>query len=178
LKESYPLSIKQVLKHEGGYVNHPSDPGGATNKGITQLTYNAWRKSKGLPMRSVKLLEDAEVGAIYKQNYWDKVHGDELPVGVDYAVFDFAVNSGPARAAKFLQRLVGVAADGIIGPATVIAATAKQFGLVDKLCDERLRFLQTLPHWRVFKNGWTSRVAGVRAVAKSMRKAYAGAQSA
>lgn len=178
MKSSYPLSLQRVLKHEGGFVNHPSDPGGATNKGITQITYNAWRKANRLPLRSVKLITTAEIEAIYKKNYWDKVKGDDLPIGVDYAVFDFAVNSGPARAAKFIQRLTGVTADGIIGPATVAAATTKQFGLVDKLCNERLRFLKSLPHWRVFKNGWTSRVAEVRAVAKSMRKAYAEAKAA
>lgn len=175
MKSSYTLSLKRVLKHEGGYVNHPSDPGGATNKGIIQRTYNAWRRAKGLPLRSVKLITDDEVAAIYKSSYWDKIKGDDLPVGVDYAVFDFAVNSGPARAAKFLQRLTGVTADGVIGPATVAAATAKQFGLVDRLCDERMRFLQTLPHWRVFGKGWSSRVTEVRTVAKSMRKALADA---
>lgn len=175
MKSSYPLSIKLVLKHEGGYVNHPSDPGGATNKGITQATYNSWRKAHGQSVRSVKLIEQSEVEAIYKKNYWDKVRGDDLPVGIDYAVFDFAVNSGPARAAKFIQRLAGVPADGIIGPATVAAATSKQFGLVDKLCNERMRFLQTLPTWRVFGKGWSNRVTEVRTVAKSMRKALADA---
>lgn len=175
MKESFSLALTEVLKHEGGYVNHPRDPGGATNKGVTQATYDGYRKTRGLAPRSVKLITWDELKDIYTNLYWNKVKGDQLPVGVDLAVFDFAVNSGPARAAKFIQSLTGVAADGIIGPATIAAVNEKQFGLVDRLCDERLRFLKSLPHWGTFGKGWSRRVESVRTVAKSMRKAYAEA---
>lgn len=173
MKESFSLALTEVLKHEGGYVNHPQDPGGATNKGVTQGTYNDYRRSKGLPNRTVKQITWDELKDIYYSRYWLKVQGDALPVGVDLAVFDFAVNSGPTRAAKFLQSLVGVPADGIIGPRTIDATKKKQFGLVDRLCDERLRFLQSLRHWSTFGKGWKRRVEEVRTVAKSMRKQYA-----
>lgn len=173
MKESFGLALKEVLRHEGGYVNHPADPGGATNKGVTQATYNGYRKSKGQASRSVKQITEDELKDIYQSLYWNKIRGDDLPVGVDLAVFDFAVNSGPARAAKFLQSLVGVTADGVIGPKSIEAANSKQFGLVDRLCDERLRFLQSLKTWATFGKGWSNRVSSVRTVAKSMRKEYA-----
>ncbi|WP_348629672.1 glycosyl hydrolase 108 family protein [Mesorhizobium sp. WSM3860] len=103
---------------------------------------------------------------LYRRFYWDAVSGDELPDGVDYAVFDFAVNSGPGRAAKYLQAALGVAQDGRIGPATLAAARAKPAGVViDMLCDARLAFLQRLPTWPTFGNGWRARVASVRSEA-------------
>ena len=172
MKDNFDPCLKQVLKYEGGYVNHPQDPGGATNRGITQAVYNSWRRSRGLPIRSVKLITGEEVKAIYRQNYWDKVRGDELPIGIDLAVFDYAVNSGVSRAAKLLQSLVGVKADGIIGPATLRAVSAHQFGLTDKLCNERLKFLKSLHHWRTFGKGWERRVSSVRAIGKTMRKLH------
>lgn len=173
MKSSFDLCLAQVLKHEGGYVNHPRDPGGATNKGITQGTYDAWRVSNRLTKRSVKLLTEDELKVIYKKNYWDAVRGDDLPVGIDLAVFDFAVNSGVSRATRILQHLVKVKVDGQLGPATLRAVSANQLGLTDKYCDARLAFLRSLPHWATFGKGWGRRVESVRALAKNMRKAYA-----
>jgi lysozyme family protein len=173
MKASYPLALKKVLEYEGGFVDHPKDPGGATNKGITQGTYNGWRSRQGLPAQTVRRITDAEVQAIYRRDYWDKVRGDDLPVGVDLAVFDFAVNSGVSRAVRFVQQLAGVTADGIIGPNTLAAINAAQAGLVDRLCDARLSFLKSLKTWPTFGRGWSRRVASVRSVSKSMRKAYA-----
>ena len=173
MKQSFYKSLNEVLKHEGGYVNHPKDPGGATNRGVTQRTYDAWRASRKLPKRSVRLLTPEELTALYRQNYWDAVRGDELPVGIDYAVFDFAVNSGVSRAVRLLQQLVGVKVDGQLGPATLRATSAKQFGLTDKYCNARLSFLRSLHHWATFGRGWGRRVESVRASAKQMRKTYA-----
>jgi lysozyme family protein len=173
MKNSFYKSLDEVLKYEGGYVNHPKDPGGATNRGVTQGTYDAWRASKGYRRRNVKLLTPDELTAIYKNNYWDAVRGDDLPVGIDFAVFDFAVNSGISRAVRMLQQLVGVKADGLLGPATLRAASAHQFGLTDKYCNARLTFLQHLHHWATFGRGWGRRVESVRATAKRMRKNYA-----
>ncbi|MDX8449109.1 glycosyl hydrolase 108 family protein [Mesorhizobium captivum] len=102
----------------------------------------------------------------YRRFYWDAVLGAELPDGIDYAVFDFAVNSGPGKAAKYLRAVLGVAEDSRVGPATLAAARAKPAGVViDTLCDARLAFLQRLPTWPTFGKGWGARVASVRAEA-------------
>jgi lysozyme family protein len=124
---NYPDILKRVLKHEGGYTNHPRDRGGPTNKGITQGVYDDFRELAGLPVRSVKLLAPEEMAAIYDRQYWDKVAGDMLPGGLDYAVFDFGVNSGVGRANQYLQRclasrkLYDGRIDGIVGIRTLAA---------------------------------------------------------
>lgn len=152
-----------VLAHEGGWSDHPSDPGGATMKGVTQAVYSAYRLRHGLPVQSVRNISDDELEAIYRRQYWDVVRGDDLPPGLDYAVFDFAVNSGPSRAAKFLQRILGVEADGVIGERTLDAAHARSAGpLIVALCDARLAWLKTLRTWATFGRGWERRVNGVR----------------
>ena len=161
MKENFRSSLTQVLKYEGGYSNHPRDPGGATMKGVTQRVYDAWRRKHSLAPRSVRYLEQNELEAIYKHDYWDKVHGDDLPSGVDLAVFDLAVNSGVSRAAKMLQACAGVAQDGIIGPAT-LAAVRHNPKCHIALCDRRLAFLQRLGTWSTFGKGWGARVADVK----------------
>lgn len=169
MRQNYDKALSAVLVHEGGYVNHPRDPGGATNRGVTQTVYDDWRVTHGLPERSVKAITDAEVMAVYRQNYWNRVKGDELPSGVDYAVFDFAVNSGISRAIRYLQTAAGVESDGVIGPMTLEAVRAMSApGLIDRLCDERLAFLKRLPIFDTFGKGWTRRVEDVRAKAKAM----------
>lgn len=161
--DRYSQCIPLVLKHEGGYVNHPADPGGATNKGVTQKTYDGWRDKQGLPRQSVRNIADSEVQAIYRRDYWDAVRGDDLPAGVDYAVFDFAVNSGINRASRFLQDVVRVAADGKIGPATLAAVKAMEArDVVNRLCDARMAFLRGLNTFPTFGRGWTARVDEVR----------------
>jgi lysozyme family protein len=160
MKENYPQALKQVLKYEGGYVDHPKDPGGPTNKGVTQAVYDSWRKSQNLPTQSVRAIADSEVAAIYKNLYWDRVSGDLLPDGVDFAVFDFAVNSGVSRAAKTLQAVVGVTQDGVIGPAT-IQATKTYVAMA--VTNKRLAFMQSLSIWSTFGKGWSARIADVKA---------------
>lgn len=160
MKENYAQALKQVLKYEGGYVDHPKDPGGPTNKGITQAVYDAWQKSQDLPTQSVRNISDATVAAIYKQQYWDRINGDNLPAGVDFAVFDFAVNSGVSRAAKTLQAVVGVTQDGVIGPAT-IQATKTYVAMT--VTNKRLAFMQSLSIWSTFGKGWAARIADVKA---------------
>ena len=160
MKENYPQALKQVLKYEGGYVDHPKDPGGPTNKGITQAVYDNWRRSQKLPTQSVRAIADSEVAAIYKNLYWDRVSGDLLPDGVDFAVFDFAVNSGVSRAAKYLQAVVGVTQDGQIGPAT-IQATKTYVAMA--VTNKRLAFMQSLSIWSTFGKGWSARIADVKA---------------
>lgn len=165
----FPNILAKVLVHEGGYVNHPKDPGGATNKGITQRTYDAWRSKNVLPIQSVRNILTGEVQAIYKQDYWDAVRGDDLPDGVNYAVFDFAVNSGINRASRYLQAVVGANQDGKIGPETIAKTKAlPPASVIDALCDRRMTFLKGLSHWPTFGKGWTRRVEAVRKDAKGM----------
>lgn len=169
MKDNFPAALKAVLKHEGGYVNNPHDPGGATNKGITQETYNGYRLDEGLAKRDVRLINFLEISMIYRKRYWDKIRGDDLPSGVDYCVFDFAVNSGVLRVSKFLQRVVGAAADGQIGPGTIAAVQqTTPYVIIDKLCDMRLGFLKKLAIFKFFGRGWTTRVEEVRETAKGM----------
>ena len=171
MKRNFKKAIELVLKHEGGYVDHPSDPGGATNLGITRATLAAYRGlSVGeLPKSDVKRLTRHEAEAIYKKNYWDKVSGDELANGVDYAVMDYAVNSGVSRSAKALQGIVGAKVDGVIGVMTLRAANEyDDQQLIERLCDGRLSFLQRLRHWKTFGKGWRRRVVGVKAKAVDM----------
>jgi lysozyme family protein len=168
MKSNYETCIALVLKHEGGYVNNPKDPGGATNLGVTKKVWEEW-VGKPVSLDEMKALTVKDVTPLYKAQYWDRVRGDDLPAGVDYAVMDVAVNSGVVRAAKFLQAALGLTADGIIGPATLAAAeAANPRQLVTDVCDKRLAFMQALPIWSTFGNGWSRRVKEVEEKAFEM----------
>ena len=119
MQHNLTKALKVILHHEGGYVNHPKDPGGETNLGVTKRVYEEWGGTK-----SMKDLTPEDVEPIYEKNYWDRCKCDELPNGLDLCVFDFAVNAGTGRAAKYLQKLVGATADGAIGPATMRSVNA------------------------------------------------------
>ena len=159
-------NTKQVLKwlgaSEGGYVNHPDDPGGPTNMGVTQRTYNAWRRSTGHSgHKSVKHITRDEADNIFVYQYFRPIWFDKLPSGLDYAMADFSVNSGPKRAVKFLQRILKVKVDGIMGLHTLAAINDHKVDeLIVTLCDNRLRWMKTLSTWRIFKGGWEPRVMG------------------
>lgn len=164
-KNFQPLA-EQLLGIEGGVSDRPlnEDPGGLTNMGITQAVYDQWRALRSLPPKSVREITSQEAVAIGKANYWQPIQGDKLPSGVDFAVFDYAFNSGPAQAVKDLQRVLNVAADGIVGLATLEAlAVADTEAVINGVCDNRLAFMKKLKNWRANANGWTSRVAHVRA---------------
>ena len=168
MKENFVDALIHVLKHEGGYVNHPADPGGMTNLGVTRAVWEEWvgRESNEKEMRS---LTPEMVAPLYRRKYWDKIQGDSLPDGVDYAVFDMAVNSGPGRAAKFLQELVGAKPDGAIGPMTLTAVNKKDpKELVTAYNAKRQAFLESLPTFATFGKGWSTRVAGVNTEALAM----------
>jgi lysozyme family protein len=170
MQRNFARALKLVLAHEGGYVDHPKDPGGATNKGITIATYRRYVKKDGTK-DDLRRISDADVARVYQKHYWDKVRGDDLPDGLDYAVFDFAVNSGTGRAPKYLQRVLGVAQDGVIGPATIKAAhDANVPFAIDRLCDDRMAFLRGLKTFSTFGRGWTNRVSGVRIEAHKMAR--------
>jgi lysozyme family protein len=170
---SFKAALARVLVHEGGFSDHPRDPGGATNQGITQRTYDAYRRSKKAALRSVRKMTAPERDAIYRRQYWDAIKGDKLPSGVDYVVFDGAVNSGPHQSIKWLQRALGSAyrgqIDGVIGLATFAAleATEDHDALIDRICDRRMAFLRALQTWSDFAGGWTRRVQNVRAIGKA-----------
>ena len=168
MKASWDASFEMVLQHEGGYVNDPRDPGGRTNLGVTQRAWEAYL-NRSVTETEMRKLTPADVKSFYKAMYWDKIKGDQLPAGVDYAAYDLAVNSGVGRAAKYLQEIAGVPADGIIGPKSLEAIKAcNPKELVDALCDMRFDFLKRLPTFNTFGKGWSIRVADVKAKATGM----------
>ena len=167
MKENFDLALRALLKHEGGFSNHPADPGGMTNLGVTKTVWEEWVGHE-VDEKTMRALTPEIVGPMYKAKYWDKIKGDDLPDGVDYAVFDAAVNSGPGRAAKWLQACVGVEQDGGIGPKTLQAVFAFGGDLVEDYGKRRLSFLMDLPHWATFGKGWSRRVAEVVSVAGNM----------
>jgi len=152
-----------LMEHEGGFVNHPSDPGGMTNWGVTKATYErfTWRDVTEAEMRS---LTQDDVRPIYRQMYWDKVRGDDLPAGVDWCVFDFAVNAGISRAIKMLQTASGSAADGIIGPNTLLAVERNDpEALISSYSTMRQAYYESLTDlFKTFGRGWTRRVDETR----------------
>jgi lysozyme family protein len=169
VRTSFDTALANVLAHEGGYVDNPHDKGGPTNRGITQHVYSDWLRDRGLPDMPVKSISPAEVLSIYKSLYWNPVKGDRLPSGVDYAAFDFAVNSGTGRASRYLQQAVGVVQDGVIGPNTLaVVSAAPATAVIDTLCDLRLAYLRQLRDFQYFGDGWTSRISDVRVKAKAM----------
>jgi lysozyme family protein len=168
MKNNFDSALKAMLHHEGGFVNHPADPGGMTNLGVTKRVWEEWVGHE-VDEKTMRALTPDLVGPMYKAKYWDKIKGDDLPDGVDYAVFDAAVNSGPGRAAKWLQACVGVEQDGGIGPKTLAAVAAfDPKELVEGYTKRRLSFLMDLSHWPTFGKGWSRRVAEVQTVASSM----------
>ena len=170
MKENWDSCFTMVLKHEGGYVNHPKDPGGMTNLGVTK---RAWEQyvDHDVTEADMRALTPETVKPFYKAMYWDKIKGDDLPSGVDYAAYDLAVNSGVGRAAKYLQQIAGVPADGIIGRISMEAIKSCDAAeMVDSICDRRLDFLKALPTWDTFGKGWGRRVAEVEAKASEMAK--------
>jgi len=158
-----------VLQNEGGYVDNPQDPGGATNLGCTKAVWEQY-VGHAVTKDDIAALTPENVEPLYRSKYWDAINGDNLPVGVDYAVFDFAINSGPSRAAKTLQTVLGVTpVDGQIGPATLAACeTANPRDVATAVCEARLAFLQSLPVYATFGKGWSRRVSEVEQTAFNM----------
>jgi lysozyme family protein len=161
-------SFKLMLKSEGGFVNHPSDPGGMTNLGVTKATWENWvgRESDEAEMRG---LTPEKVEPLYKKKYFDAVRGDELPMGLDYLMFDFAVNAGAGRAIKTLQTAVGVTPDGGFGPMTMAAVQAVDpVELIERFSQAKENFYRSLTTFSTFGKGWLNRVADVKVKASAM----------
>jgi len=160
--------VEIIFKHEGGYVDHPNDPGGATNMGITHKTLAGWR-GEPVTKEDVRNLTKDEAGEIYRANYWNALNCDTLPLGVDLVVFDFGVNAGVSRAAKLLQRIVHVEQDGQVGPITSGAAGAIDARhIVVTFSEGRMVHYRGLRIWDTFKNGWTRRTRETEDAALAM----------
>lgn len=160
----FDMALPIILAHEGGYVDHPRDPGGATNLGVTIGTLSGHLGRKATK-QEVRALTVQAVAPIYRKGYWDAVRADHLASGVDLVTFDAAVNSGPARSARWLQRAVGVKQDGKIGPVTLQAAAKRDAKTVIRAAtDIRLAFLRGLKTFDVFGRGWSRRVGEIRAL--------------
>ena len=165
MNTEFSPALAAVLVHEGGFSNHPRDPGGATMKGVTQRVYDGFRKRHNVAPRSVALISTTEIAAIYRGQYWDAIKGDSLPPGVGYAVFDGAVNSGPAQAVKWLQRALRMnMVDGNLGDATLAAVNAHldHDRLIADMLALRLAFMKRLKTWDAFGKGWSARVRDVQ----------------
>ena len=146
-----------ILHHEGLFSAHPSDPGGATMRGVTQAVWEDW-VDRPVTEDEMKSLTVADVTPIYKQNYWDRVKADDLPSGVDFAVFDLAVNGGVGRGAKMLQAVVGVKQDGGIGPQTLAAvANMDAVDIIYNYTARREDFYRSLSTFDTFGRGWLRR---------------------
>lgn len=171
-QERFDRSLRALLRHEGGYVDHPRDPGGATNLGITLGTARAWRLDLDgdgdVDKDDVRLLKPETAAPVYRKGYWDACACGKLPAGVDYMIFDLAVNSGTKRAKRYLQRAAGVTEDGIIGPKTLKAVAAVGARrMVDRLSGIRGEFYHSLPTFPTFGRGWMRRLREVTATANS-----------
>jgi lysozyme family protein len=171
MKHNADMAIRKILEHEGGFVNHPNDPGGATNKGITIATFRQYIKTNGT-VDDLKALTVQQAVDVYKAEYWDKVCGDDLPSGVDYTVVDFAVNSGPTRAAEYLQAALTITQDGAIGPWTIKAANhVDARPLINIINSNRLAFMKRIQGgklWDTFGKGWQRRVDDVRSTSLAL----------
>jgi lysozyme family protein len=161
---SYDEALRRLLAHEGGYTNHPSDPGGPTNFGITIYDYQKYVKP-GATAADVRAMKLAEAKSIYRAKYWDSQRCTDLPAGVDDSIFDYGVNSGIGRSGKVLRRVCGLPASSSIVNDQVLVAVAKRdpAALIAAINDERLLFLKGLKTWSVFGTGWARRVKEVKA---------------
>jgi len=168
MQSNYDKCLETILHHEGGYVNHPKDPGGETNLGVTKRVYEEFGGTKDMKDLTVE-----DVAPIYKQGYWDKPKGDDLPGGSDLCVFDFGVNAGPGRAAKYLQTMIGTVADGGIGPNTLRALSGyvEEHGIektIDNYQEARQKYYEQLSTFDTFGKGWTRRVNETTELAKTI----------
>ena len=165
---NFDACLALVLKSEGGYVNNKADPGGMTNLGVTKRTYEQY---VGHPVdeETMRGLTPDTVAPLYRKMYWNAVRADDLPDGLDYCLFDIAVNSGPTKAIKLMQSAVGTPQTGQITDRDVQLANAGDtFSLITKICNERLVFLQSLNTWATFGKGWSNRVGFVQRTATKM----------
>lgn len=163
MKQNFDQCLTWLLAHEGGFVDHPNDPGGMTNKGITARVYSQWLADTmdvdtEITEEMMRNIPDNHVEQIYREEYWNRVAGDNLPAGLDLSVFDWAVNSGVGRSARTLQKILAVKADGAIGPQTLAAVAAHDTEqLITDMYSRRQAFYERLKTFEHFGKGWTRR---------------------
>ena len=173
MESNFRFALQHVLSSEGGFVNHPADPGGMTNLGVTARTWGDW-VGHTPSEKEMRELTPEKVAPLYKRRYWDACRADDLVSGLDLCVFDTAVNSGAGRSIKLLQECLGVAVDGGIGPNTLASARAHCVTpedtklLINQFCDKRLEFWKSLPTFARYGNGWSARGERVRKAALAM----------
>jgi lysozyme family protein len=157
MNQNFEKCLDMLLKHEGGYVNHPSDPGGMTNLGVTKRTYDEFHGTD-IDEAGMRNLTVEDVTPIYRRNYWDRCRCGDLPSGVDWAVMDASVNHGTGRAAKFLQKAVMVEQDGAIGPRTIMAVNDNDpTEVINRMAVYRDAFYRSLSTFKTFGRGWIKR---------------------
>ena len=167
---TFEFAMRLLLRHEGGFVNHPKDPGGMTNLGVTKAVWDA-HTGKDASEADMRALTQVAVQPVYKARYWDAIHGDDLPHGVDYCLFDCAVNSGPGRAVKLAQYVLHQKVDGSLGKNTLAAINAADpVELIEDYSQRRLDFLKSLPTWPTFGTGWGKRVSDVEIESKAFAR--------
>lgn len=169
-QEAFLACLAFTLKYEGGYVDHPADPGGATNLGVTRATLAKWR-GRPVSKADVRALSHDEAAQIYRRHYWEPSGASLLPAGVDVLVFDWAVHSGPSRAVRALQKVLGLRADGLAGHQLQLAIQEADIAqTIRGLCSERRKFLSRLKGFAVFGRGWSRRIDAVEKTALSMAR--------
>ena len=172
MERNFPEALAHTLRFEGGWAQHPNDPGGATMKGVTHKTYADYL-GRAVTHDELRGIPDDHLADIYRKRYWDACRCSHLPDGLDLALFDTAVNTGPAQAARLLQRIVGVPADGGIGPKTIAAvnefvAAHSLHNLIEAYTEARQNFYRLLPTYVHFGEGWRKRADGVAKLAKEI----------
>ena len=168
MKHNFDKCLKMLLHHEGGFVNHPRDPGGMTNLGVTRTVYEKWVGRK-VSEQEMKDLKTEDVAPLYKQKYWDRCKCDELPSGLDWSVFDWAVNSGVSRSSKAIQQIVKVTEDGVIGPVTIKKILEHDPNdIIMSFADIRADFYIGLSTFDTFGKGWLNRNNKTRQISLTM----------
>ena len=176
MESNFKSSLDHILKHEAGFQDDPRDEGnklpdgrrGCTNLGVTQAVWEAYVGHK-VSTADMKALTPDKVAPLYKHKYWDVVHGDDLPSGVDYIVFDFAINAGAGRAIKFLQHIVGVLPDGSVGSKTILAVAAMDSKtIIQEYSLAKEAFYRAIPSFYIYGKGWLARTKAVDATAKTL----------
>jgi len=168
MASNFQECLDLVLKSEGGWVNHPSDPGGETNLGVTK---RVWEEYVGHPVESLKKLTKDDVAPLYELKYWRPCYCEVLPRGLDFVVFSMGVNAGPGRSVKLLQQSIGCVPDGVIGPRTrELISSSNGSTLIAKFSETRREYYRALKTFPIFGKGWLNRVDHEEAEALNMTK--------
>lgn len=168
MKENFDVTLRTLFEQWGALADHPSDPGGMTNLGVTRHVWERW-VGREVPESEMRALTPELVTPMFKATLWDAIGGGELPSGVDVVVFDLAVNSGPRYAVQVLQKLLGAELGGLVNPDMLSrASSADPSKLISDYTEERLAYLRMIPDWITSEEDRTKRVAAVKAVAESL----------